>query len=55
VYLLVSYGNHVRGAKFIDASNLIDEQLTRTIDLVCQQVNGFFSEDWISAINRRRN
>jgi hypothetical protein len=41
-YLLVPYGNHVRGAKFIDASNLIDEQLTRTIDLVCQQVEGFY-------------
>lgn len=41
-YLLVPYGNHVRGAKFIDASNLIDEQLTRTIDQVCQQVEGFY-------------
>ena len=41
-YLLVPYGNHVRGAKFIDASHLVDEQLTRTIDQVCQQVEGFY-------------
>lgn len=40
--LLVPYGNHVRGAKFVDASNLIDEQLTTTIDQVCQQVEGFY-------------
>jgi len=40
--ILVPYGNHVRGAKFIDASHLIDEKLTRSIDLVCQQVNGFY-------------
>ncbi|HEV8506269.1 MAG TPA: hypothetical protein VGQ53_12740, partial [Chitinophagaceae bacterium] len=26
--ILVPYGNHVRGAKFIDVSDLIDEQLT---------------------------
>ena len=41
-YLLVPYGNHVRGAKFIDASHLVDDQLTRTIDHVCQQVEGFY-------------
>jgi hypothetical protein len=41
-FLLVPYGNHVRGAKFIDASHLADDQLTRTIDYVCQQVEGFY-------------
>ena len=40
--LLVPYGNHVRGARFIDASYLIDEQLTRVIDQICQQVQGFY-------------
>ena len=40
--LLVPYGNHVRGAKFIDASNLIDERLTRLIDHICQQIDGFY-------------
>jgi hypothetical protein len=41
-YLLVPYGNHVRGAKFINASYLIDEQLTESIDHVCKQVEGFY-------------
>ncbi len=41
-FLLVPYGNHVRGAKFVDASHLIDEQLTHTIDTVCRQVDGFY-------------
>lgn len=41
-FLLVPYGNHVRGAKFIDASYLIDEKLIQTIDTICQQVNGFY-------------
>ena len=40
--LLVPYGNHARGAKFIDASRLIDEPLTRMIDQICQQVEGFY-------------
>jgi hypothetical protein len=38
----VPYGNHVRGAKFVDASYLIDEQLTNSIDAVCRQVDGFY-------------
>lgn len=41
-FLLVPYGNHVRGAKFIDASHLIDDKLTTAIDHVCQQVPGFY-------------
>jgi hypothetical protein len=41
-FLLVPYGNHVRGAKFIDASHLIDEEITRTIDHICRQVEGFY-------------
>ena len=40
--LLVPYGNHSRGSKFLDDSHLIDEQLTRTIDSVCQQIPGFY-------------
>jgi hypothetical protein len=40
--VLVPYGNHVRGAKFVDASHLIDEELTETIDKVCGQVEGFY-------------
>lgn len=41
-FLLVPYGNHVRGAKFIDTTHLVDEELTRVIDNVCQQVKGFY-------------
>jgi hypothetical protein len=41
-FVLVPYGNHVRGAKFVDAGHLIDEQLTNTIDAVCRQVDGFY-------------
>lgn len=40
--ILVPYGNHVRGAKFVDASHLIDERLTESIDAVCRQVSGFY-------------
>lgn len=40
--VLVPYGNHVRGAKFVDASHLADEALTAVIDNVCSQVKGFY-------------
>ncbi|MES2005846.1 MAG: D-alanine--D-alanine ligase [Bacteroidota bacterium] len=41
-FLLVPYGNHARGAKFLDISDLIDEKLTDTIDEISQQVPGFY-------------
>jgi hypothetical protein len=40
--IIVPYGNHVRGAKFLDDSQLIDEELTMTIDSICKKVNGFY-------------
>jgi hypothetical protein len=41
--LVVSpFGNHARGSKFIDASHLIDEQLTNVIDNLCKQIPGFY-------------
>ena len=40
--IIVPYGNHVRGAKFLDDSNLVDEELTNTIDLICKKINGFY-------------
>jgi hypothetical protein len=40
--VLVPYGNHCRGAKFIDVSCLINDRLTNTIDKVCQQIDGFY-------------
>ena len=39
---LVPYGNHARGAKFIDASHLITAKLTNTIDKICQQIPEFY-------------
>lgn len=39
---LVPYGNHARGAKFIDLSHLISEQLTNTINSFCRQVPEFY-------------
>lgn len=39
---LVPYGNHARGAKFIDASELISDKLTKVIDDFCLQVPEFY-------------
>ena len=41
-FIVVPYGNHVRGAKFLDDSRLIDEELTKTIDSICKKVGGFY-------------
>jgi hypothetical protein len=35
--ILVPYGNHARGAMFIDDSHLVDDTLTKTIDMLCRQ------------------
>lgn len=40
--IIVPYGNHIRGAKFLDDSDLIDEELTATIDSICQKISGFY-------------
>lgn len=39
---LVPYGNHARGAKFIDSSNLISDKLTKVIDDMCQEIPEFY-------------
>jgi len=39
---LVPYGNHIRGAKFIDASHRISAELNQVIDAVCRQIPGFY-------------
>jgi len=39
---LVPYGNHARGAKFIDVSHWVDEIFTRNFDAVCKQVPEFY-------------
>ena len=40
--VIVPYGNHARGAKFIDLSHLTTEELTQTIDKVCHQIPEFY-------------
>lgn len=40
--LLVPFGNHCRGAKFIDDSAAITKQLSDAIDAVCRQIPGFY-------------
>lgn len=39
---LVPYGNHARGAKFIDGTNWITPKLTKTINEMCLQIPGFY-------------
>lgn len=39
---LVPYGNHARGAKFIDGSHWINPKLTAVINEMCQQIPGFY-------------
>jgi len=38
----VPYGNHARGAKFIDLSHLINEELTHSFDQICQNIPEFY-------------
>jgi hypothetical protein len=40
--LLVPYGNHSRGAKFVDLSNDVNDELCRTINTICLQIPGFY-------------
>lgn len=40
--VLSPYGNHARGAKFLDDSHLADEQLNETIDAICKQIPEFY-------------
>ncbi|MGH2665562.1 D-alanine--D-alanine ligase [Flavobacterium sp.] len=39
---MVPYGNHCRGAKFIDASHLITPELNESINEMCLQIPGFY-------------
>ncbi|MBN9382457.1 MAG: NRDE family protein [Chitinophagaceae bacterium] len=40
--LLVPYGNHSRGAKFLDYSHRITPRLAAVIDDLCRQIPGFY-------------
>lgn len=39
---LVPFGNHARGAKFLDASHWITPKLDDTINEICSQIEGFY-------------
>ena len=39
---LVPYGNHARGAKFIDVSNWADEVFTKNFDRICKEIPEFY-------------
>lgn len=40
--VLVPYGNHVRGAKFLNYNHIITPQLNQSFDTISQQINGFY-------------
>ncbi len=39
---LIPYGNHARGAKFLDASHLISDKLNKVIDEICREIPDFY-------------
>ncbi len=39
---LVPYGNHIRGAKFLDDSNKISDKLNLVFNEMCTQIEGFY-------------
>ncbi len=40
--VIVPYGNHVLGAKFLDYNFMIDEQMNTTFDTISKQIEGFY-------------
>ncbi len=40
--LLVPYGNHCRGAKFLDLTDWVDVELTLSIDRICKTIPDFY-------------
>lgn len=40
--VLVPYGNHARGAMFLDDTHLVDEELTHMIDTLCKRIPEFY-------------
>lgn len=41
-FILVPYGSHTRGAKFIDITHEVDQELTERLNALCTQIPGFF-------------
>ncbi len=40
--ILVPYGNHVRGAMFLNYNHIVDEQLVDTFDTISKSISGFY-------------
>ena len=40
--ILIPFGSHTRGAKFVDISSEVTENLAQKIDEICTEVNGFY-------------
>ncbi len=40
-FILVPYGSHTRGAKFIDDTHRLNQGLLKTIDDICSKIGGF--------------
>ena len=40
--ILIPFGSHTRGAKFIDVSSEVTGKLEQKIDEICTKVNGFY-------------
>jgi hypothetical protein len=40
--IISPFGNHSRGALFLDVSHRTDEELTETIDSICRQIPDFY-------------
>lgn len=40
-FILVPYGSHTRGAKFVDVSHRINEDLVQTVNSICSEMEGF--------------
>ncbi|MFT3908144.1 MAG: hypothetical protein QM737_01860 [Ferruginibacter sp.] len=41
-HILVPYGNHVRGAKFLDISAMANDKLNHAINEACKKIDGFY-------------
>jgi len=41
-FILVPYGSHTRGAKFIDTSEKTNKNLVKVIDSICTRIPGFY-------------
>jgi len=42
VFTVVPYGNHARGAKFLDETDQLTAGLRRRLDTICRQIPGFY-------------